>query len=92
MKDRLKDYDFGVCRDEQSVAHSVMEGRMVPRDLSGFDIQTKDKGVSYLYVDCNGVPKRLSVQDIMTNGIKIVDKEPSPADYDAGQIIFQEIK
>lgn len=86
-------YDFklngGLLKQEELIT-SIIEGRMVPRDLSEFEEAEKATEDMFVYVDNNGSPEKMSMTDIKSGSILIVEEEP--ADALNGQIIFKEIR
>lgn len=86
-----EEYDFrfgpGHIKQEDPII-SIIEGRLVPRDLSEFEEIGESKENAYMYVDVDGTPKKVSALDL-SSGIKVVEEEPRTGDD--GQLIFLKI-
>ena len=75
----MNNYDFNLSPyslRQESTINSILESRLVPRDLSGLDDYNGDDTNSYIYVD-EGTSSKLKLSDITTKLIEIVDKLPS---------------
>ena len=76
-------YDFnnnpGTIKQE-TIISSIIEGRLVPRDLSKIEELTKIDGGAYLYVDDNGQAAKIALNDITTGVIKTISKLPVTAE------------
>ena len=83
-------YDFRLSPEfikQETTINSILESRLVPRDLS--ELETFDDDAvsqAFVYVDDNGTPTKMSVKDILSGALKVVDVEPEEAEE--GQIIL----
>lgn len=89
MEDRVK-YDFRLnarqIKQEDPILE-IIEGRLVPRNLSTFEEVGSDKTNSFLYVDENGSPKKIQFSEILSGVISVVSHEPEFSQE--GQVIFK---
>lgn len=86
----MNKYNFDFHMKQEDIISSIIEGRLVPRDLSEFADVERLSNKSYIYVDNNGEPKKVSISSLKAGMVEVVDKEPKDALI--GQVIFKEIK
>ena len=74
---------------QESTINSILESRLVPRDLDGFDTFEGSKTEAYVYVDNNGKENKLSLYDIFDGKISTVTDLPKTAEE--GQLVLHKI-
>ena len=75
----MNNYDFNLSPyslRQESTINSILESRLVPRDLSGLDDYKGDDEKSSIYVDSNGDSSKLKLSDITSRLIEVVNKLP----------------
>lgn len=82
-------YDFCMGVDQRDLFTSVIESRLVPRDLSKFNSMTGKVEDAYIYVDDNGTPSKVSLLAVQNGLFPIVDEEPIATAE--GQVIILKI-
>lgn len=75
----IKGYEHPFDIDQRDIITKVIEGRLVPKDLSTFNSFDGDVDNAYVYVDNNGTPAKISLIDISEGMFPIVEEEPKNA-------------
>lgn len=78
----LKGYDFNndpSTIKQEALINSIIEGRLVPRDLSALDTTGAITSTTFIYVDDNGKATKLALTDITNGVIAVVDELPTTA-------------
>lgn len=76
----MNNYDFNLnpySLRQESTINSILESRLVPRDLSNLDDYVGDDEKSYLYIDNNGKSSKIKLSEITSKLIKIEKRLPS---------------
>lgn len=92
MAERIYGYDYHTCTNKQDVISSIIESRLVPRDMTDVGKLDYAKAVlenAFIFVDNNGKSTKISLTDLSDNVFKIV--ETIPEESNMGQIILQKI-
>ena len=74
---------------QESTINSILESRLVPRDLSEFDSFEGSKTEAYIYVDNDGKESKLSLYDVFDGKISVVTDLPK--DAEEGQLVLHKI-
>ena len=78
----LKGYDFNndpSTIKQEALINSIIEGRLVPRDLSVLDTAGAVTSTTFIYVDDNGKATKLALTDLTNGVIAVVDELPTTA-------------
>lgn len=89
---KITGYDYHTCTNKQDVISSIIESRLVPRDLTDISQLDYAKALldnSFMFVDNNGKSTKISLQDLSNNIFRMVDDLPTSATI--GQIVLQKL-
>lgn len=92
MAERIYGYDYHTCNNKRDVISSIIESRLVPRDMTDISKLDYAKAVlnnSFIFVDNNGKSTKISLNDLSNNIFMIVDEVPTEANI--GQIVLVQV-